>query len=402
MKELSKFIYFPSFSAGAFGDNLEKDFKFKNGMSCRFYTDEYEEQYRHTQILITAGVHYRKDDYRTRIGLTKENLVMGDSGGYQIASGNMKWKPQHKEVIFNWLENNTDIAMNLDIPPRLQYAGKFDECLDLSAENFKYFCDNQTGKTKFLNVVQGVDELSYKKWYDRIKEFDFNGWCVGGVGSSLYRFMTALSVLLDGKEHLKMNNEYLHILGTSRIRDFLITVQLQKSLEEIGSNMVVTTDSSSPDRAVVFGTFYTNFSINKARFESINFPNVQNHGNVVKEFLDLKNQSWPYCTNFDNVLKEFITWQDLVDWNKDCTVGIRLHNFYLFKDAINQIVDYVYSHDYILKQILSNDMHELLMSLDKMVKSDTPMLVYEKYKPLYKKLSNTKIDPNINTKHKFF
>ena len=42
------------------------------------------------------------------------------------------------------------------------------------------------------------------------------------------------------------------------------------------------------------------------------------------------------------------------------------------------------------------------MSLDKMVKSDTPMLVYEKYKPLYKKLSNTKIDPNINTKHKFF
>ena len=115
--------------------------------------------------------------------------------------------------------------------------------------------------------------------------------------------MAALSVLLDGKEHLKMNNEYLHILGTSRIRDFLMTVQLQKSLEEIGSNMTVTTDSSSPDRAVVFGTFYTNFSINKARFESINFPNVQNHGDIVKEFLELKNQSWPYCTNFDNVLK---------------------------------------------------------------------------------------------------
>ena len=401
MDKLSKFIYFPSFSAGAFGNNLEKDFRFKNGMGCRFYTDEYEDQYRHNQILITAGVHFKKDDYRTRIGLTDENLVMGDSGGYQIASGNMKWKPEHKETIFKWLENNTDIAMNLDIPPRLKYAGMFDECLDMSAENFKYFADNQSGKTKFLNIIQGTEEISYKKWYDKIKDFDFNGWSVGGVGSSLYRFMAALSVLLDGKEHLKMNNEYLHILGTSRIRDFLMTVQLQKSLEEIGSNMTVTTDSSSPDRAVVFGTFYTNFSINKARFESINFPNVQNHGDIVKEFLELKNQSWPYCTNFDNVLKEFITWQDLVDWNVDCTVGIRLHNFYLFKDAINQIIDYVYGHNYILKQIVDRDLYKVMTSIDEMVKSDNPKRVFEKYKPLYLKLSSSKKD-EIQTESKFW
>ena len=127
-------------------------------------------------------------------------------------------------------------------------------------------------------------------------------------------------------------SEIIHYEIVVKAKDESEAIDLAE--EEIGSNMVVTTDSSSPDRAVVFGTFYTNFSINKARFESINFPNVQNHGNVVKEFLDLKNQSWPYCTNFDNVLKEFITWQDLVDWNKDCTVGIRLHNFYLFKDDL--------------------------------------------------------------------
>ena len=180
-----------------------------------------------------------------------------------------------------------------------------------------------------------------------------------------------------------------------------MTVQLQKSLEEIGSNMTVTTDSSSPDRAVVFGTFYTNFSINKARFESINFPNVQNHGDIVKEFLELKNQSWPYCTNFDDVLKEFITWQDLVDWNVDCTVGIRLHNFYLFKDAINQIVDYVYGHNYILEQIVDRDLYKVMTSIDEMVKSDDPKRVFEKYKPLYLKLSSSKKD-DIQTESKFW
>ena len=30
-------------------------------------------------------------------------------------------------------------------------------------------------------------------------------------------------------------------------------LQLQKSLEDVGSNLTITTDSSTPDRAVVFG-----------------------------------------------------------------------------------------------------------------------------------------------------
>ena len=35
---------------------------------------------------------------------------MGDSGGYQIASGAIKWKPELKTQVFEWLENNSDIA----------------------------------------------------------------------------------------------------------------------------------------------------------------------------------------------------------------------------------------------------------------------------------------------------
>ena len=42
------------------------------------------------------------------------------------------------------------------------------------------------------------------------------------------------------------------------------------------------------------------------------------------------------------------------------------------------------------------------MTLDKMVKSNNPRIIFEKYKPLYKKLSNTKTEPKVNTNHKFF
>ena len=387
---MSKFIYFPSFSAGEYGDKLKKDFKFKNGFSCRFYSDDFPEKYRHNQVLITAGAHFKTDDYRSKLGLTKDNLVMGDSGGYQIASGAMKWDIKHRDRIFKWLEENTDVAMNLDIPPRLKYQGKYKECLDISIDNFKYFDKHQNGSTKFMNVVQGDDEITYQNWYNEVKDFEFSGWGVGGAGGSLYRFMSGILALLNGKEHLKPNNEYFHILGTSKIRDFLMLIQLQKSLEDVGSNVTVTTDSSSPDRAVVFGSFYTNFTIKNGSFQQVVFPNAKHNGDIINDFSNLSNKKWPRLHDFDDVLSEFVGWDDVVKWDPDCTIGMRLHNFYVFKDAINQITDYVYGHDYILEQVVEKDIYKVLRSIDEMVKSDDPKRVFETYKPLYAKLSNMK------------
>ena len=386
----SKFIYFPSFSAGEYGDQLRKNKTLRSGLTCRFYADDFPEQFKHNEVLITAGVHFKKDTYRDMLGLSDKNLVMGDSGGYQIASGAMKWDITHRERIFTWLEGNTDVAMNLDIPPRLKYEGKYNECLSISKDNFKYFADNQTGKTKFLNVIQGDDAETYEYWYHQVKDYPFNGWGIGGCGGSLYRFMSGVRALLSGKEHLKPTCEYLHILGTSKIRDFLMLVQLQKSLEEVGSPAIVTTDSSSPDRAVVFGTFYTNFSLKRGSFESINFPNEKHQGDIIHQFNELPNKNWPIITEFDKILSEGVDWSDVVAWNRDCTVAMRMHNFMMFKDAINQIEDYVYGHDYILQQVVDKDTFTVLKSIDEMVKSEDPKMVFEKFKHLYMKLSNTK------------
>ena len=387
---MSKFIYFPSFSAGEYGDKLKKDFRFRNGMTCRFYSEEMEEKYRHPQVLITAGAHFKTDGYRDKLGLTKDNLVMGDSGGYQIASGAMKWDIKHRDRIFKWLEENTDIAMNLDIPPRLKYQGQYGECLEISKENFKYFSDNQTGATQFMNVIQGDDEHTYMNWYNEVKDFDFLGWGIGGCGGSLYRFMSGVLALINGKEHLKDSTKVIHILGTSKIRDFLMLKQLSKSIGDVGSKAIITTDSSSPDRAVVFGTFYTGFSMKRGTFESVGFPNAKHNGDIINDFNNLPVKSWPRLTDFDDKLAETVDWTDVANWNPDCTIGMRMHNFYLFKDAIQQVEHYIDGHNYILEQVVDKDTYTVLMSIDEMVKSDKPIQVFEKYKHLYKKLSNTK------------
>ena len=397
----TNFIYFPSFSAGEMGSNFVKDHRFRNDMTIRFYSEEFPKEFQHTQLLITAGAHMSVQDYKNKMGLTDRNLVMGDSGGFQFASGALKWDLKYRDKIFNWLSVNTDVAMNLDLPPRLKNEGKFQECLDISLDNFKYFQEKQDGSTKFLNVVQGDDEHTYKHWYNQVKDFDFNGWGIGGAGGSLYRFMSGVYALLQGKEHLNSRNEYFHILGTSKIRDFLMLIQLQKSLEDIGSKIVVTTDSSSPDRAVVFGTYYTRFSIKKGTFESLNFPNEKHNPDIIDWFRETPNQDWPRMTAFDDILKELVSWKDVADWNTQCTMGMRLHNFYVFKDAIRMVTELIYGHDYILKQAIDSEVYKVLHSIDEMVKSEDPNKVFEKYKQLYTKMSNTKKEPAITT-HKFF
>ena len=95
-------------------------------------------------------------------------------------------------------------------------------------------------------------------------------------------------------------------------------------------------------------------------------------------------------TEFDDILKDLVGWNDVAEWNTQCTMAMRLHNFYVFKDAIRNVTDLVYGHDYILEQVIDRDIYKVLHSIDDMVKSEDPKLVFEKFKQLYIKLSNTK------------
>ena len=397
MNKIGKFRYFPSFAAGEFGIyGLYKNYKFKDKLTCRFYSDEFPEEFRYTDCLVTAGHNMKFENHYQDMGFKRDvNLVMGDSGGFQISSGATKWKPELKEKTFHWLENNSDIAINLDIPPRLKLTGKFQECFDISYDNFKYFNEHQTGKTKFLNVIQGEDFTTYNKWYTAVKDFDFQGWSVGGAGGNFNKFMSSICTLLAGKEHEKKNVEYIHILGTSRIKDFFMLLQLQKSLEDIGSHVTVTTDSSSPDRSVAFGTYYMSFSLKKGNFDSITMPRDKHLEGMEQMVSNLKYNGLYGVNEFDRFISNWTDMEDVTKWNYDAVFAIRLHNFYLFLDAIQMIEQAVYGLQHNLEQMMDKDLHQVLVSIDEMVKSDNPKMVFDKYTPLYTKLSNTKTSKTL-------
>ena len=45
----------------------------------------------------------------------------------------------------------------------------------------KFFQKNRLGQTKFLNVLQGDDWETAQTWYDAVKEYEFEGWAMGGI-----------------------------------------------------------------------------------------------------------------------------------------------------------------------------------------------------------------------------
>lgn len=391
-----KFIYFPSFDTGTSGNSYKGNYTFKDGTPYKFWEDTFPEKYRHKYFLLTAGHNYKQPKYIEKYKFPKDMVVFGDSGGYQIATGAIKWDLSVRETIFNWLENNSHVAMNLDIPTRGQYAGKYNECLDISKDNFKYFADKQSGKTEFLNVIQGVNSAEYSNWYENVKQFPFQGWAIGG-GRNIYRLMSALSVLVNGKEHLKPTNKWLHILGISKVTDFLILAQFQRSLNEVGSNMRVTTDSSSPSRSTIFGFYYIGYDLNRGVFKYIHVPR---HSET-----DLTKNSYmttlPKLNEVDDIIFRNYDLHSLTQFKSHEYGALVLHNLAVFLDCYNLCNDLVYGHPYLLEQMVSKETLDVLKSIDEMVKSDKPYKVFDKYSPLYVKLSNA--PGAINTiENKFF
>lgn len=210
-----------------------------------------------------------------------ETIVVGDSGGYQIGTGKLKaissWKAHAKDPstiyamwqrdteikdrILRWLDRYCDYAMTLDMPLWVLNNPKAttspfakltaDQLTDLSYENLKYFADNRgkaTGsKAKYLNVLQDVGGDTGERWYQRVKDFDFEGWAFGGDTKNgiepLLKWVRRL--LDDGKINSK--TEWLHVLMMSPPVNSVLLTALQRRLQDIlGNNIQVSYDSSSP------------------------------------------------------------------------------------------------------------------------------------------------------------
>ena len=417
MSDRKEFLYIPSLSAGSMVSAFKKDTKFEDGTTMRFFAKEYPEKWRHPHFLVTAGHHYKKMDFRDQLGLDDGTFVFGDSGGFQIATGALKWDGTIREKIFHWLEANSDVAANLDIPPRVTFENRFHDAMDISFDNFKYFEKNQSGKTKFLNVIQGTFSDEYKEWYHKFKDFDFKGWCIGGP-KKLVDFMYVIALMLQEREFEKKHIEYIHLLGISKISDFFILATLQELLNKMTDNRIqLMSDSSSPGQYPVFGTYLHSGNYKTQTFTELYFPKNAEYrrkthikqGKGGEITIDKTkhvpcSMGCPACNDFTYEYLGGKTDAGLDRYSQEGMPRMVVHNTHLYCEIVKDINKLTNNHVELLETAIPKELFNVILSLHEMFADpDNAMNVYSAYKKTYKKFGGESISTtDVKQFNKFF
>jgi hypothetical protein len=214
-----------------------------------------------------------------------KTMILGDSGGYQIGKGVLKFDwlnfegaeaNKTRQKILEWLELTADWSMMLDVPtwacdhihsPKTGLK-TFEDCLEKTKFNNEYFLDNRLGQTKWLNVLQGSDWDTAEKWYNGVKEFsdpngkyagkEAEGWAMGGANMckmdiTLKRLMTMRDEgMLTGKN-------WMHFLGTAQLDWSCYLTLIQRQIRKhINPEITISFDCASPFIATAHGLVYTN------------------------------------------------------------------------------------------------------------------------------------------------
>lgn len=223
-------------------------------------------------------------------------MILGDSGGYQIGKGVLKFDwldfegveaTKTRQKILEWLEATADWSMMLDVPtwacdhihsPKTGLK-TFEDCLEKTRYNNKYFLDNRLGATKWLNVLQGSDWDTAEKWYRGVVEFsdpagkyagkEAEGWAFGGANMckmdiTLKRLMTMRDEgMLTGKN-------WIHFLGTAQLDWSCYLTQIQRQIRKhINPELTISFDCASPFIATAHGLVYTNAQHTNKRWSVI-------------------------------------------------------------------------------------------------------------------------------------
>jgi hypothetical protein len=391
-------IYFPSVDSGGVSSYLNKkpDNKFDElfGVPARWFEDPYPIEYQHKYYLASAGVRYKKMDYIEAKQFPKDLTVFGDSGGYQITSGILEWHVDLRKLIFEWLEANSTLAANLDLPPRGKMENKYRECLDISKENFRYFYENQTGRTQFLNCLQGFDYDSYQNWYDEVKEFKFEGWAIGDPKGPV-RYMAIISILLP--EIMSGQCKILHFFGVSSIQEMIVLSYFEKRIQELGIDFTLTIDSSSPGLGSSYGLFYTGFSYANNSFKSLRIPRE-------REIKYLNSSTAPLYHNYttaDDILFANRSLRDVANtFSGPDYASIALHNLFIFFDAVKDINKMIHCDTHMIEQIVTTETFNILKSVDDYINCTDPKNIYSKYLPFYRSIKDSSMSEVRN--HNFF
>ena len=216
----------------------------------------------------------------------KFSTIVGDSGGYQLGKGVIKfdWKDFEgnkanavRSNILNWLELTSDWAMTLDVPswaaddlnsPKTG-LNSFQDCLDGTIYNNNFFQKNRLGQTKFLNVLQGDDWETAQIWYDQVKDFEFEGWAMGGINMCDMEVMLKRLIIMRDEKKLD-GKDWMHVLGTSQLDWACYLTGVQRQVRKhINPNFTISFDSASAFLSTANGLVYTQNMFTPSRWSFI-------------------------------------------------------------------------------------------------------------------------------------
>lgn len=411
----NKFSYIPALSTGDLGNSLRKNSKLMDGTTCRFYTNDFYSELIYPYFLITAGHLYKKENLAEEWGLksNKDMYLFADSGGFQIATGALIWSTSLRDQLFNWLQNNSTVAANIDIPPKIGYLGKFNEALELSYDNFKYFDKKQNGATTYLNVLHGTNLAEINTWFNKVKDFEFGGWSIGSTANSIVKMIRIIAVLHQNNEFSKKNIKYLHFLGSSKVDTFILLATLQRYFNENDIDIKVTSDSSTP-AATRFGYYYIGTNYKKNNFIHIHCPKIRGtdpntvlfDNYTIENFKDdLKDHSLIETNKFDKYLNIVCDKNDIIEYTPRFSMVLTLHNMYQLIDAVEFINNVCDSPLYTQHEIFGAKMVQMIQALNNILysfnRNSTPLQQLEKYEPMLIQIEKYN-NPPKHINHEFF
>jgi hypothetical protein len=238
---------------------------------------------------LDVNKHSEKEDMvRNR---DRENTwLLGDSGGFQIAKGlwegdwtdpNCPKAAKKRELVINWMEEYMDYGMMLDIPtwtfqdPKAANAANihsYQDAVDATHINAKYYMDNMRGNFKVLNVLQGSNHADADHWYNEFKDYSdpskypdthFRGWAMGGQNMcDVHLILRRLVHMIHDGLLEEGLHDVMHFLGTSKLEWATLLTDIQRSVRKYhNKNFMITYDCASPFLATANGQIYHSIRI---------------------------------------------------------------------------------------------------------------------------------------------
>ena len=343
-------IYAKTYSREMIGKRDSLPAGLQQGWEDLNFLDRKTELFTYETALYSAG-HARHDPAVSDVYARdrSKTTIIGDSGGFQAATGVLKWpwEPRGKQTpaehlaaqdqmrlsILRWLEHTAEWSMTFDFPPggidRLGYdeMGKprhpglktYQDCLDKSIENAEFFIKNRVpGATKFLNVLQGRNQQEGDEWWDICKDWPFESFAFANIqGHSLALNLRRLIIMRDGG-YLNGGQDWLHYLGNGKIKAACNLTTIQRTLRKhVNPNVTLSYDAASPFVMTAKGQIYNTYVINPRQmaFKSGIIPDrkeLKGSTQLLCDFIAEQYYGKESANTFDSLFEHTIVDRDFV------------------------------------------------------------------------------------------